>query len=347
MASLHIIRRGLCSSFASVFHTIHLMRFAVGLPIGITHSKSTDVDALDIFTTGILLPKKSKPSKLIDTAAAMQRDRTDTFKKVSSEVQTLCDMKALNTSEIDHFLVVSMDCGDRKTLIQIIEQLVELKRLPSDAIILRVLCYLCDDDHESMATISNLIDLCQTTNMAFYAKNTQFAPFLSQYLWRMRRYDDALNTLNGIYATTNKMVKSLILRNYRQIIFDAIRNGDETVVERIITNASSINHKYKDPTLLIYAWSDCFFSDLFRNQRKADELYTAYDVVRQAVAEKIGWIALSLLQQHNIDGLHRLIEACLAAQSNREVNICLVALFDYHCKWNFLLQAYLVTSDVT
>lgn len=332
MATFPVVRRGLYSSFASVFHT-HLMRFAVGLPVGTTHHKSTDVDALDVFTTDVLLPKKSKNSSklLYHNSMAMQPDRSEILKKVSSDEFAL-DMKTWNQNEIDHYLMVSMDCGDRKTLIRIIEQMTELKRLPSDGMILRVLCHLCDDDNESMATITHLIDLCQEINMAFYANNMEFVPFLSQYLWKLKRYDDALSMLNSIYATTNRTAKSLILRNYRQIIFDAIKNGDENVVERIVTNAECVNSKFKDPILIVYVWSDCFFSELFRNQRKADELFTAYDAIRQAASKRIGWIALTLLQHHNVDGIHRLIEACLASQMKNEVNICLVTLFDYHCK---------------
>lgn len=336
MATFPIIRKGLFSSFASVFHT-NLMRFAVSLPIGIPHHKSTDIDALDIFTTDILLPlKKSRVPKLIDAPpiSVQGSDRSDLLKKVSSERQTVSDMQTWNQNEIDHYLMVCMDCDDRTTLLRIIGKMLELKRLPSDAIILRVFCHLCDDDADSMATISRLIDLCSETNMEFYAKNVKFAPFLSQYLWKLKRYDDALSTLNSIYATTNKSAKSLILRNYRQIIFDAIRNGDESLVERIVSNAECVNGKHKDPILIIYVWSDCFFSELFRNQTKATVLFTRYDAVRQAVAKKIGTIALTLLQQHNIDGMHRLIEACLASKQQHEVNVCLVALFDYHCKSN-------------
>lgn len=122
------------------------------------------------------------------------------------------------------------------------------------------------------------------------------------------------------------------MQNYRQIVFDGVKNCDENVVELIVSNAKYINSKYKDPILIIYAWSDCFFNELFRNQRKAEELFTAYEAVRLAVSKKIGWIALRLLEQSNIDGMHRLIEACLATQLKKEVNVCLVALFDYHCK---------------
>lgn len=193
MATLPIIRRGLLlSSFANVLHT-HLLRFA-----------SSSSSSLDIFVTDILLPKKSKPLKLIDTttttsnlATALTRNRSELLKKVTSEQQTADDMKTWNQNEIDHYLIVSLNCGDRKSILQTIEKSLELKCLPSDAIILRVLSYLCDDKNDSMAIISRLIDLCLSEFVV--AKNVEFIPFLSQYLWKLKRYEDTeLSALSNL-----------------------------------------------------------------------------------------------------------------------------------------------------
>lgn len=337
MATINLIRR---------ISSPHLFRFTLHSSLasacGLVQHKSTDVDVLDVFTTHILSEKSSRDAKhhqQYETPNVSNEKRTQMLKKVSTETKASADSKALNVadwnqSEIDHYLIVSIECGDRKTFNGIIQQIIELKRLPSDALILRTLCYLCDVSDNSMAIISKLIDLCQETNIAFYAKNVEFAPFLSQYLWKLERFDDALNTLNSIFATTNKTAKRLILRNYRQIIYDAIKNHDEHVVSKIVANAEQIGVKCKDSTLITYVWSDCFFSELFRNQRKADELFTAHDAIRETVSKNIGWIALTLLQQHNVDAIHRLIEICLATELKREVGICLTALFDYHCKLN-------------
>lgn len=321
MATLALTRRGLLSSFANVFQ-MHLMRFA------------SSSSSLDIFVTDILLPKKSKSFKLIDATPnlALTRDRSELLKKVTSEQQTVSDIQTWNQNEIDYYLIVSINCDDRKSLIQIVEKMLELKRLPSDAIILRVLSYLCDNETDSMAIISRLIDLCLFEHVV--AKNVEFIPFLSQYLWKLKRYDDAFNTLNSIYATTNKAMRSNILRNYRKIISVAVENCDENVIEHIIANAVYINSKYQDPILIIYAWSDCFFSELFRNQQRADGLFTTYDAVSQAVSKQINSIALQLICTHNIDGIHRLIEILLKKEETHkhEVNVLLLRLFDYHCK---------------
>lgn len=82
----------------------------------------------------------------------------------------------------------------------------------------------------------------------------------------------------------------------------------------------------------MYVWTDCFCSDLFHNQIIANAIFQKYDSIRGAVSNDIGWIVLSLLQQNNVDAIHRLIEKCLEFEMKRECSVCLTALFDYHCK---------------
>lgn len=345
MTALNIIRSSTISTLATVFHQ-NMCHFLVRsrlapLTFRMVNRKSTNVDVLDVFTTQILEKKNSTTAKVAkrkETTETPHSDRSNFWKEIVSKTQAMIDSTKVlivddwNQTDIDDYLIVSMDCGDRKTFNELIEQILISKRLPSEAVILRVLCHLCDDSDHSMSTVSRLIDVCQEMNLAFYANNMEFAPFLSQYLWKLEHFDDALNTLNSIYNTTNKVSKSLILRNYRQIIYDCVKNHDEIVRDKVIANAAQINEKHKDTTLLNYVWRDCFFSVLFRNQQKANELFAIHDEIRQAISKDIGWIALNLLQQHNVDAMHRLIEQCLAANMKREVGICLTSLFDYHCK---------------
>lgn len=331
MAILNLVR--ICAF--NVYHQ-NMFRLVLRTPFGAVHSKSTFVDALDIFTSEIL----SKKNKIqTENDACDDKDRSKLLRKVASETNIKNDsdealgIEKWNETEIDNYITVTMECSDRKTFSGIVEQIIRSKRLPSEEVILQMLCYLCDDSDNSMATISDLIDVCQEKNLAFYAKNVNFAPFLSQYLWKIERFDDALRTLNTIFGTTNETAKSLILRNYRQITYDAVKNKNESVLDLVISNAGRINDRYNDPVLISYVWIDCFFSELFKKQTIASEMFTTYDIVQRIVTKDIGWIILSLLQQHNVDAIHRLIELCLAATMKREVGICLTALFDYQCKF--------------
>lgn len=341
MATLNALKSGGLFTLATALHQnwFRFIQRSPSSPCSLIYFKSTNVDVLDLFTTHILSRKNPTLIKFPIDPQLTDKDSSSLQKHMISEAQlnnsfdkSSFIIEDWSQAEIDNFLTVCMNCSDRESFNKIIEQILMSKQLPSEEIILKVLCHLCDDADNSMETITRLIDVCQEKNLAFYAKNTNFAPFLSQYLWKLERFDDALNTLNAIFSTTNKNAKSLILRNYRQIIYDAVKNHDDIVLDKVIMNAIKINDKHKDPTLITYVWSDCFFSDLFRHHQKADEIFIAHDFLRTIVSRDIGWIALTLLQQHNVDAIHRLIEQCLAVNLIREVGICLTALFDYHCK---------------
>lgn len=307
---------------------------------GVFHGKSTNTDVLEIFTKQILSKTGAKPNPTEmppSTEAAMER--CELLKKITLEMQNMSQTGATlninnwSVTDINNYLQVSLDLKDRKTVTSIMNQMLDSKQLPSNSLIIRTFSFLCDDCADSMELVTGIIEVCQEKNLPFYATSIELEPFKAQYLWKFERYDDALHTLNSIFTTRNKTIKSLILQNYRQITYNGVTHQDEAILEKLITNALGICDKYNDPSLLTYVWSDCFFSELFRNQQRASHLFGAHETVRQAVSRDIGWFALTLIQQHNIDAIHRLIENCLASSMKREVGVCLVALFDYHCKY--------------
>lgn len=315
-------------------------------------NKSNNIDVLDIFTNRFLLENnsnKTKPcesqSAQVETPQIAQEKRSQILKKIASqhrlaaEGETLMNISEWAKNEIDNYVTIVMDCNDKKTFQQIFKQIIQLKKLPSDTIIIRILCFMCDDSISSMDNISQLVDVCREINVEFYARSMEFAPFLAQYLWNTDRFDDALSTLNEIFPTSNKSVKSSVLRNYRQIIFDAIQSRDEEIVTKLVQSAEQIYNRQKSPVILVYVWADCFYSVLFRNQEIANEIFESYEAIRKIVSIDIGWIVLSLVQQHNIDGLHRLIEQCLKFNMKSECATCMRALFDYHRKyWNIYVK---------
>lgn len=342
MASLRIIRSGKISSLASVFYQNicrSIQRSPFATPVGSVYHKTSNVDAVDLLLTDILTNAMAAPNKSGVAKSSDKSPESEFLTKVAlsqakpNTSDVAITMDEWSQDDIDSKLTASMKCDDQTIFLQIVEQMLDRKRLPSDAVIVQMLSYLCNDRDDSMTIISRLIDLCQEINIAFYARNVEFVPFLSQYLWKFERFDDALNSLNTIFGTTNKTTKGQILRNYRQIIFDTVKNQDELILEKVIINAKHIYAVHRNPMLIVYLWGDCFFSGLFRNQQKADELFDDYDVIIMfEVSKNIGWIALTLLQNHNMDAIHRLIEKCLHRRMKREVDVCLIALFDYHCK---------------
>lgn len=345
MAMLNIIRNHWLSiTSQKCFFRPNLSIF--GTPNFFQH-KSDNINVLDIFTTRLLneqpeidlkTPKKEPASLNV----LQNENRSKMLKKIAAGHSKVIGNDGFikiaewTKQEIDDCVSIVIDCNDKKTFNELFEQIIELKRLPSDGNVLRIFYFICDDSAASMDKVMQLIDVCKEENMEFYARSMAFAPFLAQYLWKMERFDDALSTLVEIYPTTDESVKSSVLRNFRQIIFDAIRNQDEGTVQKLLQSAKKIFEKRNSPTILVYIWADCFYSALFSNQMIANGIFEEYEIVRKIISTDVGWIVLSLIQQHNIDGLQRLIEQCLKFGLKEECGTCMRALFDYHCKYSIV-----------
>lgn len=339
--ALNVIRHG---TFMSFIQSNFPHKIAAAAPcthtLKILQHKSSNVDALDIFTTNFLVkqdgtPKVNFPNKNVIDARVkvLKKIASQQARKTTLSTEIDVDIEKWSQNEIDHYLTIVMDCDDRSTFIGIVKQMIDSKRLPSEAIILRTLSYLCDDNDDSMTTISRLIDVCQEQNLPFYARNMEFSPFLAQYLWKLKRFDDALHILQGSMYTTNEATKNATQQNYRQIIYDAITVQDDSVLDKLIAHAKKVYDEQKDGTIIMYVWGDCFFSQLFRNQLIANELFAKYQTLRTGVSNDIGRIALSLMQRYDVDGMYRLIEQCLEFKMKSECRVCLSALFDYQCTY--------------
>lgn len=317
--------------------------------------KSNNINVIDIFITRLLnekpdsdskTPKKEPTPNATVLNVLQNENRSKMLKKIAAghnkEIGNDGSIKIAEWTkqEIDDCLSIVIDCNDKKTFNELFDQIIELKRLPSDSTVLRILCFICDDSAASMDKVMQLVDVCKEENMEFYARSMAFYPFLSQKLWKMQRFDDALSTLVEVYPTTDKSVKSFVLRNFRQIIFDAIRKQDEETVNKLVQSAKKILEERNSPTILVYIWADCFSNTFFSNQTIANDIFEEYEIVRETVSRDIGWIVLSLIQQHNIDGLQRLIEQCLKFGMKEECGTCMRALFDYHCKYRIVCVQY-------
>lgn len=243
------------------------------------------------------------------------------------------DFDKWTQADIDNHLNKSFLAKDADTVNDILTELIEAKRLPSDAVILRLLSHLCDKKAESMGRIVQIIEVVKETNVKFYATNKQFAPFLSQYQWRLQNFDEALRLLNDSFRASKHTRPTTVHLNYRQLIIDAVQNQDDTVVRKVADGAKLVADRYNDPVLLICLWTDCFHSRLFRNHVIADELFDVSAAIRRAVAKDICRFIVSLLDEHNVSALQRLMELCLKHELKDECSLCLFALFDYHCEW--------------
>lgn len=335
MAGLRLFRHGVLQHSAGTLHLSTIRQTPIlAMQIIDIRGSFSNISNIEGFLARLLRNKQKSP--VLDTATNEQP------KQVYTNY-----VDGYDQQQIDKSLKRSIDCNDRKTVNILFDEIIARKQLPSDEMTIQLLSYLCDKAPDSMDKISLLIDICQQKNIAFYAKNMVFAPFLAQYLWRRQHFDDALKQLNKFYLASKNTRPATVRQNYRQIIFDAVRNQDEIVLQKVIDNTKFVFKRYKEPALLMYVWGDCFCSDQYRNQVVADEIFDTIEIIRTMVVKDISWIVLSLLHEHNVDAMHRLIELCLKFEWREECSVCLFALFDYHCKCSYSVEFFFLQQSTS
>lgn len=317
----------------------------ISITSDLVQTKSTNVNVLDTFTTELLAriskePQQSSPNSAKNNVNKSRGQQKSLLEKITLHQkdknvnQHSCDIRTLSKTEFDQYVILSITNDDRRTFSDIIHQVINYKLLPSDEVILRAMSYLCDDQSETVQNFTKLINVCMEKNIAFYATNQQFLPYLAQYYWEACQFDYALNALQQIYATDSKSIRILVENNFKKLLRNSIANrSDENAIDKIENLAITIYRRYKQSSLLLHVWNKCFISVWFVDQERAGQLFKDYDVIRSAFSKNVASYVFDMLQRHEVDAVYRLIELCLSYDMNEECFICLSLLFDYQCKF--------------
>lgn len=307
--------------------------------------KSTNVNVWDGFTSDLLARVSKKhqfnPAECGNVAKSRGIQKSLMVKITSHQKARLlapederthsCDIRTLSRGEFDQYVSLSIDSDDRPTFASIVGQIIEHKLLPSDEVILHAMGYLCEDRSGSQE-FTRLIDVCVEKNIAFYATNPAFLPFLAQYYWEANQLEDALRTLRQINATNDLAIKSSVENNFRKILSNSITHREETAIERIEKFATDIFRQYGESALLVHVWRKCFVSEWFVDQERARRLFKSSKEVRAAFAKGTATFVFEILQSHQDDAVYRLIELCLTHDMKDTCFVCLSLLFDYQCQ---------------
>lgn len=308
--------------------------------------KSTNVNVWDSFTSDLLSRVRKKHqfnreecgniarSKGIPNSLMVKITSHQKVKQLAPEDARThsCDIRTLSRAEFDQYMNLSINSDDRPTFTCIVEQIIEHKLLPSDEVILRAMGYLCEDRNGCLQKFTRLIDVCVEKNIAFYATNPAFLPYLAQYYWEANQLEDALRTLRQINATHDLAIRSSVENNFRKILSNSITHREETAIEKMEKFATEISRQYGESALLIHVWWKCFVSEWFVDQERARRLFKSSKEVRTAFAKGTATFVFEMLQSHQDDAVYRLIELCLTHDMKDNCFVCLSLLFDYQCE---------------
>lgn len=275
--------------------------------------KSTEIDVLDSFTARILGKRADKLKGNIKREREIESNGFQTFLENITNNSTLpkhqLDIRDFKECDLDSLIIVTINGDDFKMFDRIVEQLIKYQILPSENVILKVLSYLCkSSEDKSINLINDFITLAQQKNRTFYEENCELAPFVAQCLWHSGNYKDALNSLEQLYASGNAKIKAIVRQNYRILIKDAFLNKGNAITITVTAHAINVYKTHNDATVLLYVWCDTFTSDMFSDTQLANDLFSKYEDLRKSVSAEISRFSLFLLECHDIDAVHRLIE---------------------------------------
>lgn len=309
--------------------------------------KSTRIDAIDSFTNDLVKSKKEKwenvklfqeihlkvaekfsSAKIIPTKNIVKNN----IKEFNDDNNDIITIEQLNSNQIDNFLLILINNKEYDKLFQTLEKCLEFNKKITQPIVMHIIESIDNEkDHKSFIKI--LLELIKINKSAI---DIQYQNIIAQYFWREGYARKSLDLLEDSYKKSSILNRSKIRKIFRLIIQDTVNSKGEAVLLSVIKLSEDINDKYDDVFIIAYVWQTCFRSKWFSDQNIALDLFNKHKTLQELVTSKTSTICSSLLYEHNIEAVHRLIELFLRRNLKSESEVVLICLFEYHCNYFIL-----------
>lgn len=277
--------------------------------------KSSSVDLIAAFTNGLLekVTNNWQVNHSEKSSKCTKNDgRATPYQNLLGRINSLCsslDVRTLETVQLNELIVTALECRDRATFDNVIEQCVRHDVLPSTGVLLRILPMLCASEHDDDLEItSKLIRMCEMQNARIYDHHPALRPFHAHQLWHDGNLSEALLYLKGIYKCEDPIEKRNIIETYRRIVKDAVTNRGEAVLHNLVEHADDILVTFNDAAVLQNIYTRCFTSNCFSDRQLASDLFRKHEKLRDLAKLSASFMVFNQLQQQDVDSVHRLIE---------------------------------------
>lgn len=273
--------------------------------------KSTGVDLLAAFTNGLIKQwtrEKEKTSKQQSTTSIEEKEVDKLLENINILYDDI-DVRRLDAKQLDDHILQALENKEYEIFQHTIDQCSKYKKLPSTEVLKRIFPLLCISEYNNaLSTTAKLIYTCEQQRVNLFDEQPMLKPFHAQRLWYNGQLVEALEHLKGLLKHSDSNVKKNILQNYRRIVQDTLANHSEAIIINLVDHAASILDEYNDLTVVELIWMNCFSSDWFSDQQMANDIFKKHELLRQTVGARCSLITSSLLYQHNISAIYRLIE---------------------------------------
>ncbi|XP_037955465.1 uncharacterized protein LOC119685295 [Teleopsis dalmanni] len=309
--------------------------------------KSNQLDAIDCFTNDLVHSKTKKWEEMRENV--MKNKKCDTSASTTSFSQTIglmskgvisdfetlrspqlgLDIRILSQAQLDNLLTSTLEIKNKIDFLYLIRQCIRWKQLPSAEVLLNCLRYLSTLCR--LQQIEAFEEICSETGHPLVKVYAGFAAFKAMAMWRSGSSDTAIATLHLGYRDTVDFEEGRrMIRNvFRNIAEETLTKKSEAVLVKLMDVARSIYDEHRDIFIVACVWKQCFASNWFCDQKSAADLFEHYKELQQLVGRRSASLCSSFLNRHNIDAVHRLIEAFLQYKQDAACAECLSLLFNY------------------
>lgn len=283
-------------------------------------SKSTNVDAIDSFTNDLVTRKSAKwkqvQQKILtkDTIIApignvkadqLKLPMVDKFTgqwrnsavKLLQELTNLrdveleLDLRKLTQKQVDHLLINAMLDDRKKNFYEIVEQCIQVRRLPSELVVFDVLNFFTQSGE--LKRIEDFARLIQTANEDLFFRHDGFSHFRARCLWQQGHSAMALDELKKSYTNMRALrliqMPVTLLRFFREVVEDTVeqrQNDGEELLRLLMDTAQHLSNVFGENQVLTFVWQSCFLSDLFNDQQMAVQMFGENEDVQLAVRQR-------------------------------------------------------------
>jgi hypothetical protein len=267
-------------------------------------AKSTNVDAIDSFTTELVEKKtlkwnvfrKLKPITNNTDKPIVQYSARKIIKEIHNLRHSLMmvDLMSLSQAQIDNLVTNSMKSyvsGSQEDLHNILGQCSKFERVPTDIVSLSTLKFLSSKGKAEQ--LNNFIALLKKVNFDFYTFNMELKHYEALCVWKNGNVDKSLNLLKAAYENhhSNNDLENEhneFQQIIEKIIEDTIGHKSEGVLIALTNLGTYFADNFQDNFMLTTIWTHCFVSEWFSDQQVAVKIFQRCEEFRNLIGQRYG-----------------------------------------------------------
>lgn len=288
-------------------------------------SDAIDVDVVDVFTSNLVKNKNNKWErfKLHEEQSFTNTNWHESLDREQNNISVL------SVNQVDNLIAKLMQQRNFKELSTILHECTKTNKLLGSHSIALITDKIISEHNEHH--VNALLKYFRILEERLIL-DPEYYYIIIEFYWNQGYFKKCLDLMTEYYHKNDGFCK--ICNNFmRYTIIEKIDEKSEAVLIHVIKFCEAIASNYDDYSLLALIWLKCLRSHQCVDHNFALKLFESHVRLRGLVLKNIRTVCSSLLYEHNIEAIYRLIEILLKNDLKSNCDLILVSLFEYHCKY--------------